>query len=194
MRSKEQAPLAADETIVELYWARDERAIEETDRKYGAYLMTVAYRILQSHEDSEECLNDTYLKTWNAIPPSRPSILRSFLSKIMRGTALDRYDERTRKKRVPAELCIPLSEVEALLPDLTEDDEAEARQISLILSAYLDGVNDRSLYMFVNRYFFVMPVREIAERLGVSESTVHKDLAAMREELRERLAEGGILV
>ena len=194
MRSKEQAPLAADETIVELYWARDERAIEETDRKYGAYLMTVAYRILQSHEDSEECLNDTYLKTWNAIPPSRPSILRSFLSKIMRGTALDRYDERTRKKRVPAELCIPLSEVEALLPDLTEDDEAEARQISLILSAYLDGVNDRSLYMFVSRYFFVMPVREIAERLGVSESTVHKDLAAMREELRERLAEGGILV
>ena len=194
MRSKEQAPLAADETIVELYWARDERAIEETDRKYGAYLMTVAYRILQSHEDSEECLNDTYLKTWNAIPPSRPSILRSFLSKIMRGTALDRYDERTRKKRVPAELCIPLSEVEALLPDLTEDDEAEARQIALILSEYLDGVNDRSLYMFVSRYFFVMPVREIAERLGVSESTVHKDLAAMREELRERLAEGGILV
>ena len=194
MRSKEQAPLAADEAIVELYWERDERAIEETDRKYGAYLMTVAYRILQSREDSEECLNDTYLKTWNAIPPSRPSILRSFLSKIMRGTALDRYDERTRKKRVPAELCIPLSEVEALLPDLTEDDEAEARQISLILSEYLDGVNDRSLYMFVNRYFFVMPVREIAERLGVSESTVHKDLAAMREELRERLAEGGILV
>lgn len=194
MRSKEQAPLAADEAIVELYWERDERAIEETDRKYGAYLMTVAYRILQSHEDSEECLNDTYLKTWNAIPPSRPSLLRSFLSKIMRGTALDRYDERTRKKRVPAELCIPLSEVEALLPDLTEDDEAEARQISRILSAYLDGVNDRSLYMFVNRYFFVMPVREIAERLGVSESTVHKDLAAMREELRERLAEGGILV
>lgn len=194
MRSKEQAPLAADEAIVELYWERDERAIEETDRKYGAYLMTVAYRILQSHEDSEECLNDTYLKTWNAIPPSRPSILRSFLSKIMRGTALDRYDERTRKKRVPAELCIPLSEVEALLPDLTEDDEAEARQISLILSEYLDGVNDRSLYMFVSRYFFVMPVREIAERLGVSESTVHKDLAAMREELRERLAEGGILV
>ena len=85
-------------------------------------------------------------------------------------------------------------EVEALLPDLTEDDEAEARQISRILSEYLDGVNDRSLYMFVNRYFFVMPVREIAERLGVSESTVHKDLAAMREELRERLAEGGILV
>ncbi|MBP3665716.1 MAG: sigma-70 family RNA polymerase sigma factor [Clostridia bacterium] len=194
MRSKEQAPLAADEAIVELYWERDERAIEETDRKYGTYLMTVAYRILQSREDSEECLNDTYLKTWNAIPPSRPSILRSFLSKIMRGTALDRYDERTRKKRVPTELCIPLSEVEALLPDLTEDDEAEARQISLILSEYLDGVNDRSLYMFVSRYFFVMPVREIAERLGVSESTVHKDLAAMREELRERLAEGGILV
>ncbi len=70
MRSKEQAPLAADEAIVELYWERDERAIEETDRKYGAYLMTVAYRILQSHEDSEECLNDTYLKTWNAIPKS----------------------------------------------------------------------------------------------------------------------------
>jgi RNA polymerase sigma-70 factor (ECF subfamily) len=194
MKPSQSRPTLPDETIVSLYWERDERAIDETHRKYGAYLMTVAHRILHSREDSEECLNDTYLKTWNTIPPSRPSVLRAFLSKIMRGTALDRYDERTRKKRVPAELCIPLSEVEALLPDVTEDDEAEARQVAAILSAYLDGVNDRSLYMFVNRYFFVMPVREIAERLGVSESTVHKDLAAMREELRERLAEGGILV
>ena len=193
MKLQNHTPIA-DETIVDLYWDRDERAIEETDRKYGAYLMTVAHRILHSREDSEECLNDTYLKAWNSIPPARPGVLRAFLSKIIRGTALDRYEERTRKKRIPAELCVPLSEVESLLPDSASDDEAEAREIAAILSAYLDKTTDRKLYIFVSRYFFVMSVREIAEKLGCSESTVHKELAAIRQELREKLAEGGILV
>ena len=193
MKSQNHTPVA-DETIVDLYWERDERAIEETDRKYGAYLMTIAHRILHSREDSEECLNDTYLKAWNSIPPARPGVLRAFLSKIMRGTALDRYEERTRKKRIPAELCIPLSEVEALLPDSASDDEAEAREIAAILSSYLDKTTDRKLYIFVSRYFFVMPVGEIAEKLGCSESTVHKELAAIRQELREKLAEGGVLI
>ncbi len=194
MKSRKDTPHLADETIVQLYWDRDERAIDETDRKYGAYLMTVAHRILRNREDSEECLNDTYLKTWNSIPPSRPGVLRAFLSKIMRGTALDRHDERTRKKRVPAELCVPLSEVESLLPDTADDDEAEAREIAAILSAYLDETTDRRVYLFVSRYFFLVPIREIADKLGVSESTVHKELAAMRAQLRERLAEGGIIV
>lgn len=193
MKLQNHTPIA-DETIVDLYWDRDERAIEETDRKYGAYLMTVAHRILHSREDSEECLNDTYLKAWNSIPPARPGVLRAFLSKIIRGTALDRYEERTRKKRIPAELCVPLSEVESLLPDSASDDEAEAREIAAILSAYLDKTTDRKLYIFVSRYFFVMSVREIAEKLGCSESTVHKELAAIRQELRAKLAEGGILV
>ena len=194
MKPSQSRPTLPDETIVSLYWERDERAIDETHRKYGAYLMTVAHRILHSREDSEECLNDTYLKTWNTIPPSRPSVLRAFLSKIMRGTALDRYDERARKKRIPAEICIPLSEVETLIPDTAADDEAESREIAAILSAYLDKTTDRRLYIFVSRYFFVMPVGEIAEKLGCSESTVHKELAVIRAELREKLSEGGILV
>ncbi len=194
MKSQQDKSHLEDETIVQMYWDRNERAIDETDRKYGAYLMTVARRILHSREDSEECLNDTYLKTWNNIPPSRPQILRAFLSKIMRGTALDRHDERMRKKRIPTELCVPLSEVESLLPDTTDDDEAEARQIAAILSAYLDDTTDRRLYIFVSRYFFLMSIREIADNLGASESTVYKELAAIREELRQRLAEGGILV
>ena len=148
MRSNEQAPLAADETIVELYWARDERAIEETDRKYGAYLMTVAHRILQSREDSEECLNDTYLKTWNSIPPQRPNCLKAFLTKITRTIAIDRYRKERRQKRVPTECTLSLSELAETLCGDSPEVEYESALVGKVIkeSSAVSFENNRQTF------------------------------------------------
>ena len=191
---KHQTQLS-DEAIIELFWRREESAIPETDRKYGTYLYAIAFNILKNREDCEECLNDTYLKTWNAIPPTRPSILRAFLAKIMRGTAFDRYDEANRQKRIPPELCDPLADgLEVLLSDTDLHREVESREIGRIISSYLDSVSDKKLYIFMSRYFFMMPLEEIAKKVGCSISTVNKTLASMKKELKKRLEKEGIEV
>lgn len=188
-------PLLPDEQIIGLYFAREESAIAETDRKYRNYLLTIAHNILSVIDDCKECLNDTYLKTWNAIPPARPNILRAFLAKIMRHTAFDRYDEANRQKRIPQELCHPLSDFEGVLPDTsTPEDTLEARELGRIITMYLDGVSDRRMYIFLSRFFFATPVAQIAKKLGCSESAVHKELAAMKKQLRAILEKEGYAV
>lgn len=181
-----------DEQIISLYFDREENAIAETDKKYGAYLCAIARNVLHSCEDSEECVSDTYLKTWNAIPPTRPQIFRAFLAKITRRTALDRYDEAKRLKRIPPELIDSLSDFENILPDTSDPvAELEARELGRIISLWLDTVSDRRLYIFLSRFFFVSPIATIAKKLGCSESTVHKELAAMKQELRQILRKEG---
>lgn len=186
-------PVLPDDKIVELYWSRDESAIAETDRKYRSYLHTIAYNILYDAQICEECLNDTYFKTWNNIPPTMPKVLRAFLAKILRNTAVDRYHEDRRNKRVPPELQDSLNDFEGVLSEKTSlDDAMEAKEIGRIISAYLDSVSDRKLYIFVSRFYFALPVAKIAQTLGLSESTVHKELALMKKALRNRLISGGI--
>lgn len=184
--------LLSDETIIELYHRRDETAIPATDRKYRSYLYTIAQQILNNAEDSEECLSDTYYKTWNAIPPAMPRIFRAFLAKITRNTAFDRRDSAQCQRRVPASLCDSLSDFESFLPSVSMDKLLEARTIAKIISAYLDQLPDRRLYIFISRYYFLSPIRHIAEKLHVSQSTVNKELAAMKRELRKQLENGGI--
>ena len=191
MRPRYTTKVLSDEKIIELYFDREENAISETDKKYGKYLYTIAFNILNSNEDSEECLNDTYLKAWNAIPPTKPNIFRAFLAKITRTTALDRYDEAKRQKRIPAEMCVPLSDLEGFVSDTAD---ADAEDIGRIVSEYLDGISDRKMYIFISRYFFVRSIRDIAQKLGCSESTVNKELAFMKKELREKFVEEGIEV
>ena len=108
-----------DEKIVELYWARDEKAIDETDFKYRKYLFSIAYNVLHDKLDCEECLNDTYLGAWNAIPPTRPNVLKAFLTTIVRRIAIKRYHSALRKKAVPSEMTVSLSELE----DFVSGDE-----------------------------------------------------------------------
>jgi RNA polymerase sigma-70 factor (ECF subfamily) len=192
MRSNEQAPLAADETIVELYWARDERAIEETDRKYGAYLMTVAHRILQSREDSEECLNDTYLKTWNSIPPQRPNCLKAFLTKITRTVAIDRYRRERRQKRIPSECTLSLSELAETLCGDSPEVEYESAVVGKVINTYLRTLSERDMCLFISRYFCSDPIGDIAKKCGMSESGVKKALLRLREGLRNELEKEGI--
>lgn len=177
-----------DEEIVALYFAREETAISETSRKYGSYLLTVAKNILINNEDSEECVNDTYHKAWNAMPPAQPRVLRAFLAKITRRTAFDRYDATNRLKRVPPERMVSLSDLEGVIPDsFSPEEEVEARELGRIISAYLETLSDRQLYIFLLRFFYVMPVANIAKKLGCSQSTVHKEIAAMKQQLRQKL-------
>ncbi len=185
----------SDEQIIDLYFAREERAIEETDKKYCEYLHTVAYSILSNEQDAEECLQDTYLKTWNTIPPERPRVFRAFLAKITRNLSLDRYERDGRQKRVPANMCVPLEEVQEFLPDGSDlARQVQAAAIGRIITEYLDGTTDRRLYVFVSRYFFALTIPQIAKRLSCSESLVSKELAQIKRELRILLEKEEIYV
>ena len=193
MGKRERGVFLSDEQIIELYFAREERAIAETDKKYCRYLHTVAYNILANEQDAEECLQDTYIKTWNTIPPERPSVFRAFLAKITRNLSLDRYERDNRQKRVPASVCVPLDEVQEFLPD--ESDLArdmQAKAIGKVITNYLDGVSDRRLYVFVSRYFFALTIPQIAKRLSCSQSLVSKELYEIKCELRILLEKEGI--
>ena len=195
MRAEQREGVLSDEQILDLYFAREERAIAETDRKYCEYLHTVAYNILSNEQDAEECLQDTYLKAWLTIPPERPSVFRAFLAKITRNLSLDRYEMAKRQKRVPTLMCTPLEEVQEFLPDPgSVEHEVQVATIGRIITAYLDGVSDRRLYIFISRYFFALTLEQIAKRLSCSQSLVSKELAAIKRELRILLEKEGIVV
>ena len=170
--------LLSDEQIIDLYFAREERAIKETDHKYGKYLFTIAYNIVQDTLDCEECLNDTYLNTWNRIPPTRPSIFHAFLSKIMRNIAVDRYRHNKAQKRAPSEMLLTL-------------EELAIAELSRLLNDYLKGLSDRERLLFVCRYYYADKISEIAKMLQAGERSVYRELAALREGLRQRLEKEG---
>ena len=181
-----------DEQIVELYWKRDERAIRETDRKYQHFLLTVAHNILRDAQDCEECLNDTYLGAWNAIPPARPKVLQAFLATIMRRTAIDRYKAGKRQKRIDSELTVALSEVEEFLADGSDPAaELDAHELGRVISEFIRALPQRRMYIFMSRYYTARPIGEIARLLGCSESTVNKEIAAIKRDLKEKLEKEG---
>lgn len=195
MRLKKSGEVLSDEQIIDLYFAREERAIAETDKKYCEYLHAVAYNILYNEQDADECLQDTYLKTWNSIPPQRPSALRAFLAKITRNLSLDRYEQYNRQKRVPLEEYSPLDEVQEFLPDPYDlDQELQDATVARIITQYLDDTTDRRMYVFTSRYFFSLTIPQIAKRLGCSQSLVSKEIAAIKRELREQFEKEGITV
>lgn len=189
----EKAPVS-DEQIIELYWLRNERAIRETDLKYRKYLLSVAYNIVHDRQDCEECLDDTYLGAWNSMPPSRPAMLKAFLTTIMRRVAVNRYQSHVRKKRVPSEMTISLSELEDLIEDSNAEEAFDARHLGDVLSDFIHGLSKRRRFIFMSRYYMADTVDRIAHELGLSRSTVNKELAAIRMLLKERLEREGYAV
>ncbi len=181
-----------DEEIIELYWNRNEEAITATDDKYGKYLYMIAYNIIHDNMDCEECLNDTYLSTWNRIPPARPKFFQVFLSKIMRNIAVDRYRRKTADKRIPSEMSGSMEELDGCLPDDKEvEDEIMRREVINIMNAYLRELTKREVLIFICRYYYSDSIDSIASMLNVSRNTVFRELAKIREGLKERLiAEG----
>ena len=183
----------SDEEIIALFWARNEDAIQETHRKYGALLYRIAKNILQDERDCEECRNDTYLKAWNAIPPNRPTVLRLFLAKIQRNLAIDRYHMNMKKRRVPSEMTVSLEEWAAEVPAKENmEDKLQAEHLGEIISSFLHELSEQERYSFIARYYFAESVRTIALNLKVSESSVYKSLGKMRERLKAQLNAEGI--
>lgn len=190
---KDENNILSDEAIIKLYFDRDETAINETDRKYRQYLFSVAYNVLCNDEDCDECLNDTYYRTWNAIPPTVPTVLKLFLAKITRNLAFDRYESARRSKRIPAEMSDPFDDFEGFIPDQrTVDEELESREIGRVISDYLKQTSDKKLYIFISRYYFAIPIKEIANKLNCSESSVNKEIKAIKTELSQKLNEEGM--
>jgi RNA polymerase sigma-70 factor (ECF subfamily) len=192
---KQNEAFLEDDAIVELYWERNEKAISETDKKYGRYLYTIAYNILHERLDCEECLNDTYLGTWNTIPPTRPTAFQVFISKIARNVAVDKYRERSANKRIPSEMIVSLDEIGDAITYDESIEESEAFKVVVgILNDYLKSVDAQKQLMFVCRYYYFDKVDDIASMMGLSSRSVFRTLAAMREELKERLQKEGISV
>ena len=183
-----------DADIIELYWQRDERAIGETDFKYRKYLFTIAYNILYSNEDCEECIDDTYVGAWNAIPPERPAYLKAFLTTIVRRISINRYNEQNRKKRVPSNMTDSLDELEGIMGEDSLSAEICAEQLGKVISEYLRSLNKRQRYIFMSRYYVAEPIERIAQELGVSKSTVNKEIVTIKNGLKTALSKEGYTV
>ena len=192
---QETGYMLSDEAIVELYWARDEAAIKHTDIKYRSYLLKTAYNILQDMQDSEECLNDTYLDTWNAIPPERPRLLQAFIGRITRNLAIDRYRAKHRKKAVPPCFIASLEDLQGwALEDGDYESQKEAQMLVDVISAWLRTLDERKRYVFIARYYDAQTTQDIAQVLGVARSTVNADISYIRASLKSTLEKEGYTV
>lgn len=183
-----------DQTIVSLYWARSDRAIAETQVKYGPYCARIARNILEDPGDSEETVSDTWLAAWNAIPPDRPGALAPYLGRITRNLSLNRLKARRADKRGGGALPLSLEELDGCIPASSRLEEGvEARELGEKISDFLRREPRDARKMFVLRYFYCESVADIAKRLGCGESKVKSALARTRDRLRRFLEEEGLL-
>lgn len=181
-----------DAEIVQLYWDRNELAIPATSEKYGSYCRAIAGNILGSREDAEECVNDTYLRAWNSIPPSRPGLLSAYLGKITRNLALNRYRYHTAEKRGGGEVPLVLAEIAELVSDTDGvEQEMDRRALAEAVSAFLAQLPAERRRLFVRRYWYLDGVAQIAAWFGMTENQVSVTLSRLRAKLKDYLVERG---
>lgn len=182
-----------DIEIIDLYWNRNEDAIRETDVKYGKYLRTVAMNILNDQEDAGEAVNDTYLKTWNAIPPQRPNAFLAWLSRITRSLSIDRLRFLSRKRRSASQYDLSLDEMGECIGENSVDREYDAELLRDALNRFLRSYPEKSRNLFLCRYFYFDSLTEAAKHCGFSESAAKTQLFRMRQALRTYLEQEGFL-
>jgi RNA polymerase sigma-70 factor (ECF subfamily) len=183
-----------DAQIIELYFKRDEQAILESDRTYGAYCYTVSYQILNVHEDAQECVNDTWMRAWNAIPPTRPARLKQFFSKITRHLSFDKYRKDKAVKRGGGQMPIVLDELEECIGGTPLEQEAEAKELAQSIRLFLHTLSERDRNLFLCRYFYAKPLGEIAESFGIRENHAAVILSRTRSRLKEHLQKEGYVL
>ena len=183
-----------DARIVDLYWARSERALEETERKFGAYCRTVAYNILSDASDAEECVNDAWMKAWNSMPTDRPRRLAPYLGKMTRWLSLSRLRERNSLKRGGGELPLALDELaEALDSGADTQKELELRELERALRRLIEALGKDERDVFLSRYWYMADIGTIAERFGFTAAKTRSMLFRTRKKLRSLLRKENIL-
>ena len=183
----------SDREIIALYFARAECAIEETDRIYGRYCRNISFEILRDIQDSEEIVNDTYLKTWNSIPPKDPPSLKNYLGRIVRGLSINRLEYNNAKKRGGGQLDAVLSELEGCIPSYDEQYE-DGEQIRQIIDSFLRSLSPEKRRIFIRRYWYMSPLSDIADDMGVSDGKIKMILMRLRRELKKQLEEKGVTI
>lgn len=181
-----------DAEIVEMYWLRDENAIQETSKKYSVYLSKIANNILLNFEDTKECVNDTYLTAWNSMPENRPSNLSTYLGKIIRQISIDLYRRKHRQKRYSSEYALSLSELEDCFEGtVTVEQEQEYKLLEETINTFVRSLPTDSQRVFIGRYYFFDSVKAISAYCGISEPSVKTMLFRIRRSLKEYLVKEG---
>ncbi|RHP30795.1 RNA polymerase sigma factor [Lachnotalea sp. AF33-28] len=184
-----------DQSILELYWNRNESAIRETSKRYGTYCFSIAHNILKNREDSDECVNDTWLHAWNAIPPARPGRLASYLGRITRNLSINRYKLAHAKKRGGGVVTVALEELMECIPDGQEPcGMLELEELAGAINSFLYTLPERDRCLMLGRYWYVEPVKHLAGRFGLSENNVKVILHRSRVRLKEYLEKEGVTV
>lgn len=183
-----------DEEIIALYFRRDERAIRETQEKYGAYCFQIAGRILKSREDCEECLSEAWMQVWNAVPPCEPENLKLYLAAVVRNLAFSRYRAGRAEKRGGAEVDAALDELaECVAAPGSPEETVLAGELGREIDRFLGTLAARERAIFLRRYYFTENTRDIAARCGLRESNVLMILSRTRKKLRQHLRQEGYL-
>lgn len=181
-----------DSEIVNLYWERNENAIQQTEQKYGAYLSKVAYNILVDFEDSKECVNDTYLAAWNSIPPNRPNNLSTYLGKITRQISIDVFRKKNSVKRYASQYAISMEELgDSFADGTTPEQELDAKLLDAAINRFVCALPDDVQRAFVGRYFFFDSLKDIASYCGMKESKLKSLLYRTRQQLKSYLVKEG---
>jgi len=184
-----------DQKIIQLYWDRNEQAIPATAQKYGSYCTAIAGNILGSPEDTEECVNDTYLHVWNAIPPHRPRLLSAFLGTITRNLALKRHRQNTAEKRGGGQAALVLDELLGLVSDGNDVEQTlDRKELISAIDAFLARLSPLKRSIFVCRYWYFDSISQIAQRFGMTENHVSVTLTRLRRKLRQHLLERGFVL
>ena len=183
-----------DNEIVDLYWARSENAISETDNKYGRYCTKIAMNIVSNDEDSKECVSDTYLSAWNSMPEERPDLLAPYLAAIVRNHALTLYRKLHSKKRGAGQTALALDELTDVAGSSNTEDTVDMSLLSGHINSFLAGLKPNERMVFVRRYFYVDPLSEIASAMGMTEPGVKSMLFRLRGKLKECLLQEGYIL
>lgn len=179
-----------DSTIIDLFVQRKETAISESQAKYGTYCSVIANHILNSKEDSEECVNDTWLRAWNTIPPHIPQRLAVFFGKITRNLAIDKFRSDRTKKHGGGQITMCLDELSECISEASPiEDTIMLRDV---LNTFLSELPEKNRDLFLLRYWYIMPINEIAERYGMTDGAVKMTLMRIRKKLKARLDKEGV--